>query len=95
MNGLPTSPPPAARTAAHVLVAVLPPGTTPIYRADWLTPYTAQTIADDALRAGRGTQLEVTVPSAADDAVLEDVRDEFGWLCGRGIHLRVHRAYPE
>lgn len=95
MNGLPTYPPGTARTAAHVLVAVLPPGTTPIYRSDWLTPYTAQTIADDALRAGHGTQLDVTVPAAADDTVLEGVRDELGWLCGRGIHLRVHRAVPE
>jgi hypothetical protein len=98
MNGLPTSPPRPARTAAHVLAAVLPPGTAqrrPLYRAGWLTPYTAQTIVEDALHAGRGTELDVTVPLAADDSVLDDVRDEFGWLSARGIHVPVHRALPE
>jgi len=97
MNGIPTSPPRLARTGAHVLAAVLPPGPTPprpIYRAGWLTPYEAQTIVEDALRAGRGTQLDVTVPVAADDAVLDDIREEFGWLSARGIHVRVHRALP-
>ena len=89
------SPPRAARTTAHVLAAVLPPGTTirgPLYRSEWLTPYTAQTIVDDALRAGPGTHLEVTVASATDDCALDRVRDQFGWLAGRGIHVRVHRA---
>jgi hypothetical protein len=95
MNQLPTSPPRAARTTAHVLAAVLPPGTTaggPLYRSGWLTPYTAQTIVDDALRAGRGARLDVTVPPATDDRMLECVREEFGWLSGRGIHVRVHRG---
>jgi hypothetical protein len=98
MNGLPTSPPRAARAAAHVLAAVLPAGTAPrfpLYRSGWLTPYTAQTIVEDALRAGRGTELDLTVPLASDDSVLDDVRKQFGWLSARGIHVLVHRALPE
>ena len=88
-------PPPAARTTAHVLAAVLPPGTMirgPLYRSGWLTPYTAQTIADDALRAGPGAHLDVTVAPATDDVALDRVREEFGWLAGRGINVRIHRA---
>ena len=89
------SPPRAARTTAHVLAAVLPPGTTirgPLYRSGWLTPYTAQTIVDDALRAGPGAHLDVTVAPATDDSELDLVRAQFGWLAGRGIHVRIHRA---
>src|SRR5207249_944863 len=36
-------------------------GSSELQRAGWLTPYTAETIAEDALRGGRGTRLEVSV----------------------------------
>lgn len=88
-------PSPAARTTAHVLAAVRPAGTMtrgPLYRSGWLTPYTAQTIADDALRAGPGAHLDVAVAPATDDLELDLVREELGWLAGRGIHVRIHRA---
>jgi acyl carrier protein len=68
-----------------------------IQRAGWLTPYTAETIADDALRAGRGARLEVTVPPNAPDATLARLQDEFGWLGERGVQVTVrrdHRAGP-
>jgi len=62
-----------------------------IQRAGWLTPYTAETIAEDALRAGRGARLEVTVRSDASDATLDDLREEFGWLGDRGVEVTVRR----
>ena len=35
-------------------------------RVTWLTPYTAEEIAQEARRAGAGAQLEVSVPTLAD-----------------------------
>src|SRR2546422_729456 len=46
-------------------------------RAVPLTPYTAQNIAEDALRAGRGARLEVTVPASIADTGLAAVHAQF------------------
>jgi acyl carrier protein len=62
-----------------------------IQRAGWLTPYTAENIAEDALRAGRGAHLEVAVPLTASDTVLAELRDEFGWLGDRGVQVTIRR----
>jgi hypothetical protein len=61
-------------------------------RAVPLTPYTAQNIAEDALRVGRGARLEVTVPASIADAGLAAVHAQFAWLGRRDIHVRVRRA---
>jgi acyl carrier protein len=66
---------------------VRPGGT--LERAEWLTPYVAETIAEDALRAGHGARLEVFVAANANDASLAQVRDEFRWLVERGVEVRV------
>ena len=58
-------------------------------RVGWLTPYTAQTIGEDALRAGRGARLDVTVAPGTDATSLARVRAEFGWLGARGIQVTV------
>jgi acyl carrier protein len=63
-------------------------------RAGELTPYAAEEIVDDALRAGRGARLEVTVPAVTTDAGLAWVRDQFSWLTGRGVHVTVDRDRP-
>jgi len=68
---------------------VRPGGT--LERAAWLTPYVAETIAEDALRAGRGARLEVTVAAQANDAALARVREQLGWLAERGIDVSVAR----
>jgi len=60
-------------------------------RAGRLTPYATQTIGEDALRAGRGAQLEVTVPLATDGVRLARVAEEFSWLRDRGVNVRVTR----
>ena len=62
-----------------------------IQRAGWLTPYTAETIAEDALRAGRGARLEVAVSPSLSDANLAELQDEFAWLGERGVQVSVRR----
>jgi acyl carrier protein len=62
-----------------------------IQRAGWLTPYTAETIAEDAIRAGRGARLEVAVPSSLSDERLAQLQDEFSWLGSRGVQVSVRR----
>src|SRR5882724_3661388 len=86
----------ASRASAPSLVwsLVVPAGaetTAGLRRADLLTPYAAEEIADDALRAGRGARLDVTVPAATTDAGLAWVLDQFAWLDQRGVHVTVHR----
>jgi len=49
-------------------------------RAGWLTPYAAETIAKDALRAGQGARLELTVAASTDEVGLTGVQHQFTWL---------------
>jgi len=63
-----------------------------VRRAARLTPYVAQTIVEDALRAGRGTRLEVTVVSRLGAAELAQLREQFSCLAGRGIDVTVHHG---
>jgi acyl carrier protein len=60
-------------------------------RSGWLDPYTAQTIAEDAMRAGRRTRLEVTV-AASTTTDLARARHQFARLGERGVHVTVRRA---
>jgi acyl carrier protein len=62
-----------------------------IQRVGLLTPYTAETIAEDALRAGPGARLEVAVPPDVSDASLAELQDEFAWLGTRGVQVSVRR----
>ena len=64
-----------------------------LLRTEYLTPYAAETIARDALRAGRGARLEVTVAETASDAELAHVREEFSWLATHGLSLGIGRVY--
>jgi acyl carrier protein len=59
-------------------------------RAAWLTPYETESIAADALRAGRGSRLELTVAQATT-AELARIEGCFAWLTQRGIELSVGR----
>ena len=60
-------------------------------RAAPLTPYEAEEITEDALRAGRGARLELTVPPGTSDAGLVGVREQFARLGPRGIQVNVRR----
>src|SRR5437870_4197982 len=62
-----------------------------MHRTGWLTPYAVQTIAEDALRAGRGARLEVTVAAATSPAELRRVRHRLARLANRGIQVHVGR----
>jgi acyl carrier protein len=64
-----------------------------VRRAAWLTPYEAESIAADALGAGRGARLEVTVAQATAEE-LARVEGCFAWLVERGVDLSVHRDRP-
>ena len=83
-----------SRDLMPVRVRVVPPPGRPacdLQRADWLTPYTAQTIAEDALRNGPGARLEVSVPPDLSDAALAGFRAQLAWLDDRDIQVRVRR----
>ena len=86
----------AGKTAspAPVWARVLSPRSSgEIHRAGWLTAYTAETIAQDALRAGRGARLEVAVPASLSDDGLAQLQDDFAWLGDRGVQVSVRRDH--
>src|SRR5581483_8511915 len=62
-----------------------------LQRTGWLTPYTAEEIVEDALRAGRGARLEISVPSSTNDLGLARLQNQFAWLGERGVHVSVRR----
>lgn len=74
-----------------IRAAILAPGADPKYpvrHAGPFTPYAAQTLADEALHAGRGTRLDVRVRPASPTAV-DAVGARLAWLRGRGIDVVV------
>ncbi len=60
-------------------------------RADVSTPYAMETLVEDALSAGRGTRLEVTVPSHLSEARLALLEEDLGWLGERGVQVSICR----
>jgi hypothetical protein len=60
-------------------------------RTGVLTPYMAETLADDVLRSGPGARIEVLVPPPAEELALRRVRQTFGWLADRGVQVMVQR----
>ena len=63
-------------------------------RAESFSPYVAELIADDALHAGQGSRLEITVPTNVDETDLTRLRTHFAWLRERGITVTVARHPP-
>ena len=62
-----------------------------LWRAGPLTPYDAEAIGEDALRAGPGAHLDLTVGAKTSEASCVQVRERFAWLVERGVTVRVHR----
>jgi len=62
-----------------------------LLRAELLTPYVAETIAEDAIHAGRGARLEVMVRGGTPDAEVSRLRQQFAWLARHGIEVHVGR----
>jgi len=64
-------------------------------RAILCTPYAAELIVDEALRAGRGGVLEVVVAAkGSDDTALARVQSYFARLPQRGVAVEVRRGKP-
>lgn len=82
---------PAAGETPVVWARVVPVGGAILERAGQLTPYTAETIADDALHAGPGARLEMCVATDTTDVVLARLEDDFAWLERRGVQVSVRR----
>jgi len=82
---------PPAMVVARVVPAASHGGTV-LRRTGWLTPYAAETIAEDAQRAGRGACLEITLEPRAGDDHVAAVRADFAWLGARGVDVRVRRG---
>lgn len=78
---------------ARVIPAAGQPGAG-VERAMRLTPYVAQTIADDAARAGRGARLELEVPPGTSDDGLAAIQGRFARLGARGVEVSVRRQHP-
>jgi len=73
---------------------VLPPGgdtSRTLERAGWLTPYTVETLVEDASRRGRGARLELTVDVGTPDDELTHVQEQFSRLGTRGVQVAVRR----
>ena len=62
-----------------------------IEQVGWLTPYSAETIAQSALRAGPGARLDVIVPKGASAPTLAAVEAVFAWLIAKGVVVTVQR----
>ena len=60
-------------------------------RTGWLTPGEVETLFADALWAGSGSRLEVSVPATASDAGVTSIRERFERLRRRGIGVQVRR----
>jgi hypothetical protein len=81
------------RLPSIVRARVVPcdPRTAPIERVEWLTPYSAETIGEDARRAGRGSRLELYLAATTSDEAVEAVRTLFGWLHEDGIIVVIRQ----
>src|SRR5256885_17228240 len=69
-------------------------GRTVLHRADLLTPYAAETIAEDALRAGDGAELDLTVAAGTSAGALAPVPERFAPPGPRGVRGGVRRGDP-
>ena len=67
-----------------------------VERADWFTPYLAETISEDVRRTGPGARVIVAVAGGEDERVLARVHRGLARLEERGVGLLVHpRSQPE
>ena len=62
-----------------------------IERVLLLTPYAAESLSEDALRAGAGARLEIRLANRAGDDAVARVREHFSPLGERGITVEVRR----
>jgi hypothetical protein len=80
------------RLPSLVRVLVVPPHdarASGLERVIWLTPYDAEQIGEAALRAGRGTRVEIILPTGTSEAQVSAVRMLFAWLARKGVEVSV------
>ncbi|HKA31355.1 MAG TPA: phosphopantetheine-binding protein [Candidatus Binatia bacterium] len=80
----------SAAIAPAVVTRVVAGNRTTLQRTGFLTPYAVETIAEDAIAAGRGARLEVALRGPAVAGALECVRLLFARLGTRGIRVQVN-----
>jgi acyl carrier protein len=78
---------PAQRIRARIVPAA-GESTGTLERSGWLTPYTAETIAEDAVRAGPGTRLELTIAANTVEGLVRAQR-RFAALGKHGVLVTV------
>jgi hypothetical protein len=66
-------------------------GTSRYERTGWLTPGEVDTLFSDALWAGSGSRLEVSLPAMTSEAGVIWIRERFERLRRRGIGVQVRR----
>jgi acyl carrier protein len=84
------------RTPPFIWARILPPPSQQsgsLERAGWLTPYTAETIVDGALRAGAGARLDMGVLPSVGEPMMAKLRAEFAWLRRRHIAVHIRRDW--
>lgn len=89
----PENPAEPVRVSARVIPAE-GSGRPTLERNEWLTPYAVEAIVDDALHAGRGARLEVSLAGSAPTADVARVAERFQALGARGIDVQVRRDGP-
>jgi acyl carrier protein len=82
---------PELRIWAHLVSSAGESGGGVLERAGWLTPYTAETITEGAMRAGRGARLDIAVATSTNDVGIASVQHQFAWLAERGVQVTVRR----
>jgi hypothetical protein len=80
---------PAQRIWARIVPAA-GESTGTLERTGWLTPYTAETIGEDAVRAGPGARLELTIAANTAEGFVRAQR-QFAALRKRGVLVTVQR----
>jgi acyl carrier protein len=80
---------PPARIRLRIVPATGQSGGT-LERTAWLTPYTAETIAEDAVRAGPGAKLQLTIATHTADGFVRAQR-QFARLGKRGVLVTIQR----
>jgi acyl carrier protein len=80
---------PAPRIWARIVPAT-GESTGTLERTGWLTPYTAETIREDAVRAGPGTRLEMTIAANTTEGFVRAQR-RFAGLDRRGVRVSIQR----
>ncbi len=86
---------PAVPVVAHVRRPTAGADGHLLERAGLLTPYLAETLADDVLRAGHGAGIDLVLPDGVDTNTVQAVHAAFASIAGHGVEICVSTAREE